>query len=190
MGNCPASFIDGEGKEYRLNSPMKLLTFDPTVTVAFTGYRPDKIKKSAPDNYFLFAEIQARLLGTIHELSERGYKKFLSGMAAGFDLMAASAVILARNNYPEIELVCVVPFPEQSAKFAPFWKIEHTRILARSQQQITLSDSYFSGVFHRRNDYLVANSSVLVCYYDGQPGGTHYTVGQAKAKGLEIINLY
>lgn len=98
---------------------MSFPLFDPTVTVAFSSYRPEKIKLSDPDNDFLFAEIQARLLRTIHELAERGYKKFLSGMAAGFDLMAASAVILARNNYPEIELVCVVPFPEQSARFAP-----------------------------------------------------------------------
>lgn len=163
---------------------------NPATTVAFTGYRPDKIKKSDPDNNFLFAEIQARLLGTIHKLAEQGYKTFLSGMAAGFDLMAASAVLLARNNYPEIELICVVPFPEQSNKFAPFWKVEYNNILMQAQQSITLSGSYHSGVFHRRNDYLINNSSVLVCYYDGQPGGTHYTVNLAQRRGLEIINLF
>lgn len=157
--------------------------------VSFTGYRPEKIKNSQPDNDFLFAEIQAHLLGTIHKLAEKGYKTFLSGMAAGFDLMAASAVLLVRNTYPEIELICVIPFPKQAEQFDPFWKAEHARITKEAQRLVNISDQYHVGVFHRRNDYLINNSSILVCYYDGQPGGTHYTVEVGKTRGLEILNL-
>ncbi|MCD7968783.1 MAG: DUF1273 domain-containing protein [Alistipes sp.] len=167
-----------------------MTNINPATTVAFTGYRPGKIKKSDPDNNFLFAEIQVRLLGTIHKLAEQGYKTFLSGMAAGFDLMAASAVLLARNTYPEIELICVVPFPDQAFNFAPYWKVEHSNILRHAQRCLTLFGSYHRSVYHRRNDFLVENSSVLVCYYDGQPGGTHYTVTLAQRRGLEIINLF
>lgn len=166
-----------------------LYNINPSLTVAFTGYRPDKIKKSDPDNNFLFAEIQARLLGTIHKLAEQGYKTFLSGMAAGFDLMAASAVLLARNTYPEIELICVVPFPDQAINFAPYWKVEHNNILRHAQRCLTLFGSYHRSVYHRRNDFLIENSSVLVCYYDGQPGGTHYTVTAARKQGKTIENL-
>ena len=164
--------------------------FNPAKTVCFTGYRPEKIKKTDPDNDFLFADIQAHILGIIHKLAERGYKTFLSGMAEGFDLMAASAVLLVQSNYPEIELVCVIPFPEQADRFAPFWKAEHKRIMREAQRHITISDKYHSGVFHRRNNFLVDNASFLVCYYDGQPGGTYHTVEQAESKELEIINLF
>ncbi|MCD7963276.1 MAG: DUF1273 domain-containing protein [Rikenellaceae bacterium] len=166
-----------------------LYNINPSLTVAFSGYRPDKIKKSDPNNNFLFAEIQARLLGTIHKLAEQGYKTFLSGMAAGFDLMAASAVLLARNTYPEIELICVVPFPDQAFNFAPYWKVEHSNILRQAQRNITLFGSYHRSVYHRRNDFLIENSSILVCYYDGQPWGTHYTVTAARKQGLNIENL-
>lgn len=169
---------------------MSSINIDTSQTVAFTGYRPEKIKKSQPDNDFLFAEIQARLLSAIHSLAERGYKTFLSGMAEGFDLMAASAVLLARNSFPEIELICVVPFPEQAQRFEPFWKDEHARVIKEGGKLITISNQYHSGVFHRRNDYLIDNSSVLVCYYHGQPGGTHYTVGCARLCGMEIVNLF
>lgn len=168
---------------------MSLPIFNPSETVSFTGYRPEKIKKSQPNNDQVFAEIQARLLSTIHKLAERGYKTFLSGMAEGFDHMAASAVLLARNSFPEIELICVVPFPEQAQRFEPFWKAEHARAVKEAQRVITISEQYHSGVFYRRNDFLVDNASVLVCYYDGQPGGTHYTVQLAEKKQLEIINL-
>lgn len=166
-----------------------MININPATTVAFTGYRPEKIKKPQPDNVFLFAEIQARLLATIHKLVEEGYKTFLSGMAAGFDLMAASAVLLARNTYPEIELICVVPFPDQALNSTPYWQQEHSNILRQAQHNITLSASYHRSVYHRRNDFLIENSSVLVCYYDGQPGGTHYTVTAARKQGLIIENL-
>lgn len=168
---------------------MSSININPSQTVAFTGYRPEKIKKSQPDNDFLFPEIQARLLSTIHQLAERGYKTFLSGMAEGFDLMAASAVLLVRNSFPEIELICVVPFPEQAQRFEAFWKGEHARVIIEGGKLI-ISDQYHRGVFHRRNDFLINNSSVVVCYYDGQYGGTHYTVVFATKKLLEVINLY
>lgn len=168
---------------------MSLNILDASTTVAFTGYRPEKIKKSQPNNDLLFGEIQARLLGTIHKLADRGYKTFLSGMAEGFDLMAANAVLLVRNTFPEIELVCVVPFPEQAQRFEPFWKAESARVIKEAQMVITISEQYHSVVFHRRNDFLVDNASVMVCYYDGQPGGTRYTVQLAEKKQLEIINI-
>ena len=36
---------------------------------------------------------------------------------------------------------------------------------------------------------MVGASSLLVCYFDGQPGGTAQTVRLAEHDGLEIINL-
>lgn len=162
---------------------------DPSVTVSFIGYSADEIKMSDPGNNFLFAEIQARLFGTIHKLAEQGYRTFLSGMDAGFDLMAAGAVLLARETYPEIELICVLPFPDQDVNLTPYWKVEYAAILRQAQHSITISTSYHRDVYNMRNDFLVANSSVLVCYYDGKPGGTQYTVNAARKHGLKIENL-
>lgn len=162
----------------------------PSETVSFIGYLSGQIQKSQPGNDFIFAEIQARILGTIHNLAARGYTTFLSGMSEGFDLMAASAVLLARNTYPTIKLVSVVPFPQQAKMFAPFWRFEHARISKHSQRNVILSDHNFNGVFCNRNDFLVDNASLVVCYYDGQPGDTHYTLKNANARKLEIINLF
>ena len=41
-----------------------------------------------------------------------------------------------------------------------------------------------------RNDYLVAHAATLVAWYDGSPGGTHYTVQRALHRGLEFIQLH
>ena len=42
---------------------------------------------------------------------------------------------------------------------------------------------------HKRNRHLVDNSSVCVCYLAKDSGGTDYTVGYARLKGLKVINL-
>jgi hypothetical protein len=40
-----------------------------------------------------------------------------------------------------------------------------------------------------RNKFMVENSSCLVCYWDGQTGGTAQTIDMAEKCGLSIVNL-
>ena len=47
----------------------------------------------------------------------RGFRTFLSGMAVGFDLAAAEAVVALRHAHPDVRLVAVVPFRRQAARF-------------------------------------------------------------------------
>ena len=42
---------------------------------------------------------------------------------------------------------------------------------------------------HKRNRYLVDNSSVCICYLTEATGGTAYTVDYAQTKNLTVINL-
>ena len=43
---------------------------------------------------------------------------------------------------------------------------------------------------HKRNDFLVENSSLLIAYYENTgTGGTFYTINKAKKAGEEIIYL-
>ena len=39
----------------------------------------------------------------------------------------------------------------------------------------------------RRNRYLIDHADCLIAVYDGQPGGTRYTVEYAQKKGLYIM---
>ena len=51
------------------------------------------------------------------------------------------------------------------------------------------ASNYFSGCFSVRNRFMVDSSSLLICYFDGQAGGTAQTVHYAQGSGLHIINL-
>ena len=62
--------------------------------------------------------------------------------------------------------------------------------MSKADGVIYPTDRQNSHVYHICNRYLVNNFSRLICYYDGQPGGTAYTVEYARKNGLEIINLH
>lgn len=157
---------------------------------AFTGYRPEKIRLS------IASGDARRLIGQsvrrgVSELYDRGVRYFLTGMAEGFDLWAAREVLSLRDEgrCPEAEVVAVIPFRGQPANYPQHAREEYRYILSHATHAVVLSESYYKECFHRRNDFLVAHSSVVVCYYDGLSGGTRYTVNAAKRKGLPLINL-
>lgn len=190
---------------------------DRLTTVAFTGHR-------TYDD-----EAAAALRAAVGELYARGFRTFLCGMAVGFDLAAAEAVLACRDcgigtappesyasrpfsvpgfspasaNYPDspdshspqnpmpgLRLVAVIPFRGQESRFSTADRERFRRVLDAADRSVTLSPSYHAGCYAVRNNYLVDHAALLVAWYDGSPGGTHYTVRRALARGLEFVNLH
>lgn len=133
--------------------------------------------------------VSLRLAATVRKLAEEGFTDFLCGMAEGFDLLAGGAVLSLRPEFPQLRLIAVIPFPGQAAGFGAEVRETYGRVLAGADERVTVCPAYSADCFHRRNDYLVGNSSVLVCYYNGSKGGTQYTVKQALRNGLRVINI-
>ena len=146
-------------------------------TAAFTGHRD--YRGSAP----------GELRRAVQALYAEGVRTFLCGMATGFDLAAAEAVLALRSACPGLRLVAVVPFTGQSARFGSEARSDYDRLLAAADEAILLADSYSTGCYHRRNDFLVSHAAHLVAWYDGRKGGTQYTFQQALRRGLHVVNL-
>lgn len=153
------------------------MMLNPRNCVAFTGHRTYR------------DEAREALSRTLEELYARGFRTFLSGMAAGFDLAAAEAVLELRERHPEVRLVAAVPFPEQAARFPAARRRIYEEVLARADGVELLAPAYHPGCYARRNDFLVDHAAVVVAWYDGSPGGTHYTLERARRRGREIIDL-
>ena len=194
------------------------MTEDRLTTVAFTGHRTYD------------GQAAAALRATVGELYARGFRTFLCGMAMGFDLAAAEAVLACRDSqtasvfspaaasaaafpsvaasaavppasvfspavdsvsafFPEphsphmpmpgLRLVAVIPFRGQESRFPAADRERFRRVLAAADHSVTLSPSYHAGCYAVRNNYLVEHAALLVAWYDGSPGGTHYTVRRA-----------
>lgn len=145
----------------------------------------------------------------VEELYRRGFRTFLCGMAVGFDLAAAEAVLALRERVAGTsrsigphpprnaetwcahapQLIAVVPFSGQERRFSSADRARFDRVSALADHRVVLSPGYHAGCYAVRNNYLVDNASLLVAWYNGSKGGTHYTVRRALRKGLKIRNL-
>lgn len=151
---------------------------DRATTAAFTGHRTYD------------GRADEALRRTIAALYDRGIRNFLSGMAVGFDLAAAEAVLDCRAARPGMRLVAVIPFRGQERSFSPADRERYGRIAAAADETAVLAPGYRTGCYAVRNNYLVDHASVLVAWYDGSPGGTRYTVRRAERRGLELQQLH
>jgi uncharacterized phage-like protein YoqJ len=168
------------------------MNYTKAKTAAFTGHRTFKIAGSQQTLFCTIPsedEIRKRLLQSITKLYDAGYDTFMCGMAEGFDLMAGEAVIALAQQYPDIKLIAAIPFPEQSHRMKPADRERYRHICDHAYDIVTICPVYQDDCFLRRDDYMVDNSSALICLYAGIKGGTAYTVKRAIRAGLRVVNL-
>lgn len=160
-----------------------MIQTDITRTAAFTGHRFVRYN----DRQRLKTSLERAITACCHS----GIRRFLCGMATGFDMLAAETLLAMKADCPDIRLTAVIPFRGQSCRFNPADKERYRSILGKADNVVCLSETYFDGCFLRRNDYMLNRASHIIAYYNGEPkGGTFYTCHRAERMGLEITNLY
>ena len=162
----------------------------PQHTVAFSGYRPQKLPHGCTDE--VQTELSLLLKEEIHRLYMNGYRVFLNGMMSGWDILAAEAVLSLQADHTNLYCVSIAPFKKDyfaNNNWNAEWKARARQVCQQSDLGISLSENYTSGTYYARDRYLVDHASLLIAYYDGKPGGTQYTCDYAAKKGLSIVNL-
>ena len=158
------------------------------ITCCFTGHRPNKIfgydlPNPKYQNMAKVIKYYAKMLYLNY-----GVKRFITGGALGFDTLAAQTVLELKKDYKHIRLILVLPCENQTRG----WKEKDVETYEELKQQadkvVYTSKEYTRGCMHKRNRYLVDNSSVCVCYLTEDTGGTAYTVNYAIKSGLKVIN--
>ncbi len=155
----------------------------------FTGYRPSKLPFVSVGNNSQLTAVKQKLYDTLSELILKGYKSFYTGMAMGFDIIAAEVVLMLQAEHPEIELIAVMPHRHQDNSYSPEWKARFDAVLAAADSVVCLSEEYHRGCFQKRNEYMVDRSQTVVTWFDGRTGGTANTVYYARKKKTPIINI-
>lgn len=82
-------------------------------TCCFTGPRPKNYPWGRDKE--CEAKIEEKLKIAVQEAVKRGYRHFISGMAAGIDLLSAKIVLQLREDMLErgIVLEAAIPFPDR-----------------------------------------------------------------------------
>lgn len=126
----------------------------------------------------------------IASLYAAGAREFRVGMAEGFDLAAAEAVLEFKRGHGDVRLVAIVPWPLFFANFKRSNELRYFKILAAASVIRYVAAVYIDNIFLKRNDMLIDGADYLVAWWHGRPSGTGYTVRQARRQKIEIINLY
>jgi len=161
---------------------------DRMQAVCFSGHRNVHFNMDDSDIGRIF---QQELTNTIKNAINAGYNTFYTGMAKGFDIIAAEAVLHERYDHQEsIKLMCIIPYRGQESKWAQKWQKRHDRVLKASDGVQVLNDGFVTGCYHERNRHLVDNASLLIGLYSGKAGGTSHTFDYAEQRGLKIVNIW
>lgn len=166
------------------------MNYEKIKTACFSGYRPEKFHFPLNMDSAEFEALQDNIEAAIRNAAQNGYTTFLCGMAAGFDLVCADVFFDVRESgaeFEHLELAAIIPF--QGHKVPKDWRTLYTRTISRADYVEILLPAYQSGCYLRRNDWMIERSSLLICYWDRQEGGTAYTVRKAKEKGVPIQNI-
>lgn len=156
-------------------------------TACFSGHRPEKLTLDGEYNPFFIEEIKSMLyLAILEAVKEGGYRRFISGMAKGVDLWACSIVLNLKNQFPDIELICALPYAAQGKYWTGQDKYEYNRFLSQASEVVVVSEKYDDTCMKRRNYYMVDNSSLLIAVCGNMNSGTGQTIRYAKKKGLDI----
>lgn len=162
---------------------METLELKKAESIAFTGHR--NIPVSQMDR------VRERLRTAIFHAYKHGKRNFYCGMALGFDMFAAETILSLKVELPNIRLIAVVPFQGQSSRWSAIEQRRYRQFIAQADKVIVLSERYYQGCLLRRNDYMLAHTSGVIAYFDGNPqGGTYYTCREARHKGMDVVNLY
>ncbi len=156
------------------------------LTCCFTGHRDLPELLGAQE-----ARFEAYLLRFVRGLYEQGYRVFWCGMAPGFDLMAAGAVLTLMEEHPgSVTLCAALPYAGFGSKLYGRERELRDRALRACGEHIWISEkSAGYRCYQRRNEYMVDRSSLVTAAFVRASGGSWNTVAYALRRGCTVVNL-
>ena len=161
----------------------------PDITCCFTGHRPSKLPWGYREEDLRCLDLKMDIVQALVGLYQRGYRRFLCGMAEGCDLYFAESVLLLRQVHEDVRLEAAIPFRGQAEHWTAAERERYYRILDQCDEVHLLQEKYSPGCMMSRNRYMVDRSSLLLACYNGEAGGTRNTILYARERGLELITL-
>ena len=159
-------------------------------TCCFTGPRPKRLPCSGDPDAPEIKAIRSSLREAIIEAYRDGYRFFMSGMAEGFDLLAAEEVIALKKELGDISLIAVFPYDGAAVHHLKPIQEQIQAILSQCDFSVSLRNTYRRGCEFERNIYMVDSSFRVIAYYNGLSRGTAHCWNYALRNHTETVNLF
>ena len=161
------------------------------MTFCITGNRPEKF----PFDYANTASIEMSayfmcIRALADEVLDRGFTRFLTGMARGVDLDFGVEMIkrkMLSKRYAGLTIEAAIPYPDQAARYDRESKKKYNFILDHADRVTYIANEYTKDCYLARDRYMVDKSDLVLAIWNEQKdGGTYYTIRYAEEKGREL----
>jgi uncharacterized phage-like protein YoqJ len=116
-------------------------------------------------------------------------KAIICGMAVGWDQLVAETCLEV-----ELPFIAAVPFKGQEVKWPIYAQKKYFNLLEKAAEVHYVSDpGYAAWKMHKRNEWIVNNSTCLISYFDGlfvDGSGTAACTLYAQKRQKPILNVY
>lgn len=140
------------------------------MTVTFCGHRE-------LDNP---GAIQCWLEQTVENLIEEGADRFLLGGYGAFDALAANVVFQAKKKNPAVRSILVLPYLDRKVDASQYDSTLYPPLESVPRRFVII----------KRNEYMVAQSDMVVAYVLFSWGGAAATLRYAEQQKKRIIRYY
>lgn len=166
---------------------MKIIS-ETSKTCCFTGHRPQNLPYWFNENSIHYLKMRNIIKKSIIQLIKiNEVNHFISGMALGVDQYAAEIVLELKSQYPNITLECAIPCETQAITWTEPQRDRYFSIIKNCDKETLLQKQYSIDCMHKRNEYMVNNSSFVIAVCSKKPSGTYKTITLAKSLGKNVI---
>lgn len=158
-------------------------------TVCFSICKPENLPFSLDDkNSIEYQQLKKKVKETILNATQMGYNTYLCRMTKGFELFCAKVVVDIKRRDKRIKLVAILPHRHHS--YSGNWAnlFHAVRYNANHILHIAPNDRT-RRCYQIGDNYMIKNSSYMICYWDGKKGNTAKAIKKAKKLGHIICNL-
>ena len=176
---CVISYIspryDSSIREYALLTfkgiSLKIIfeSLGDIMTVTFCGH----------GKYVYGEDVKNQLKIEAEKLINQGAELFYLGGYGKFDGLASEVLTELKEKYPDIKRILVIPYLNRD-----YYTKNYDETLYPPLENVP-----FKFCISKRNEWMVKNSEVLVCFIENTYGGAYGTYKYAKRQKIKIINL-
>jgi uncharacterized phage-like protein YoqJ len=164
---------------------MSLILNDPHA-VNVTGHRPKDLggyHPQEPMNAWLIEAVEEVLIKLRDEM---GFRKFITGMALGFDQWSLE-VALRIGGY---HIIAAVPCAGQEKMWPDTSKRRYFELLEMCDDVHILAQAYSPQAMHERNEWMVDRATLTLAAWIGkESGGTWNCLQYARKQGNRIVTI-
>ena len=132
----------------------------------------------------VFENISEKIYSAVKEAAEQGCELFYTGAMGNFDELFSSAVRRLKKEYPNIKLVCVKPYMTKDINtYGDYLYKLYDDIIVPTE----LADIHYKTVIHKRNQWIVDNSSIIIGYIKRGCGGAYKALKYAEKQKKYIV---